>query len=258
MKRIIFSIFSNKVEKNHQSTGDFKISQFIKYKDSLVKSQKAYAQICNADYELFEVSETLYDKIQFDKLYKMEELTQYYDEVLYFDLDVIPNTNESFFKSNDLNSICAYSFERTLQSNVLQRKISENDFDKMNVFSKGCCKKSMLLLEDINSDYKVINTGIIGGNKYSIDALSFDKRLESTYDIYNQTITDNLYPIEISRNWRPNNEVFITYMIEKYKVPFINIGIQWNFIIDDICPNVSEAGKLIHVVHKDFGKIYDK
>ena len=57
MKRIIFSIFSDSVQKNHQSTGEYKTSQFIKYKDLLVQSQKEYALLCGADYEIFEVNE---------------------------------------------------------------------------------------------------------------------------------------------------------------------------------------------------------
>ena len=258
MKRIIFSIFSNKVEKNHQSTGDYKISQFIKYKDLLIQSQKEYALLCKADYEIFEINENNYDKIQFDKLFKMEKLSQHYDEILYFDLDVVPKTTDNFFNVHNLDTICAYSFAREPNSNTLIRKLKDNDFDSMNVFAKGCCKKSMLLLDNIQSDYKVINTGIVGCNKYSLDALSFSDHFQSAYNVYNKTIEDNLYPIEISRTWRPNNEVFMSYMIEKYNIPFTNIGLQWNFIIDNICPDVSAGSKLLHVVHKDFGKIYDK
>ena len=257
-KRKIFSIFSNKVEKNHQSTGDYKISQFIKYKDLLVQSQKEYALLCGADYEIFEINENNYDKIQFDKLFKMEELSQHYDEILYFDLDVVPRTTENFFNAHDLNTVCAYSFAREPNSNTLIRKLKDNDFDSMNVFAKGCCKKSMLLLDNIQSDYKVINTGIVGCNKYSLDGLSFSDHFQSAYNVYNETIEDNLYPIEISKTWRPNNEVFISYMIEKYNVPFTNIGLQWNFIIDNICPDISAGSKLLHVVHKDFSKVYDR
>ena len=70
MKRIIFSIFSDSVEKSHQSTGEYKTSQFIKYKDLLVQSQKEYALLCGADYEIFEVMKivmTKYNSINYLK-----------------------------------------------------------------------------------------------------------------------------------------------------------------------------------------------
>ena len=40
------------------------------------------------------------------------------------------------------------------------------------------------------------------------------------------------YPKEMSENWVLNNEVIFSYIIEKYDVPFTNIGMPWNFILD--------------------------
>jgi hypothetical protein len=65
-------------------------------------------------------------------------------------------------------------------------------------------------------------------------------------------IADNLYPKEIHKRWTYNNEVFVSYLIEKYNIPYINIGIQWNFILDHISPQPSAAAYLIHHVNKEF------
>ena len=96
MKRIIFSIYTDQVD-NHTSVTDYKREQFRIYKRLLEQRHKQYAKYCNADYELFNVDETNYDKIQFLKLIKAEELTKQYDEVLYIDFDVVPITTNVFF-----------------------------------------------------------------------------------------------------------------------------------------------------------------
>ena len=84
MKRIIFSIYTNTVE-NHTSATDFKKSQFEKYKGELEESQKQYALLCGADYDLYLTNEKQYDTIQFDKLRRMEYFTQFYDEVVFLE-----------------------------------------------------------------------------------------------------------------------------------------------------------------------------
>ena len=75
------------------------------------------------------------------------------------------------------------------------------------------------------------------------------------YDVYHKAKEDNLYPTEINSKWKPNNEVYITYIIEKYNLPYTNIGLQWNFILDDTHRDVSAGAHFYHVVNKDFGII---
>ena len=73
MKRIVYSIYTNEVNE-HTSTNDFKKSQFKKYKEKIIKSQKDYANLCNADYKLFNTEITNYDNIQFEKIFLLEKL----------------------------------------------------------------------------------------------------------------------------------------------------------------------------------------
>ena len=254
MKRIIFSIYTDNVDE-HSSVPDFKKEQFAKYKNQLVDNQKAYANICGADYELFGSNETNYDKIQFNKLLKIEELGQYYDEVLYIDFDIIPRTKVSFFEKFDLNVICAYSILSTQDEYDMRFRLKHNLFHSMDMFSKTCAKKAMLLLSDISGNNECINTGVVGMNRSCINTLAFSDRLDHCKKRFNEAQTDNLYPDDITKVWFLNNEVCLSYLIENYNLPFTNINLPWNFILDHQFNTPTAAAHLLHIVNKDFGII---
>ena len=118
------------------SSTDYKKNQFKKYKLHLETKQLEYATKVSADYKLYIIKETDYDKIQFMKLNKLEELSKIYDEVLYLDFDVIPQTDVNFFEYFDMNKINAYSMSRTPGANELKWKFQANDWDRMNVYAK--------------------------------------------------------------------------------------------------------------------------
>tara|TARA_Y100000389_G_scaffold5307_1_gene5017 strand:+ start:753 stop:1535 length:783 start_codon:yes stop_codon:yes gene_type:complete len=258
MKRIIFSIYTNNIEE-HTSTSVFKRSQFEKYKHKLKQRQEEYATICNAQYKLFQATNTNFIDIQFEKLIIFSELSKEYDEVLYIDFDVIPMTNKVFFDSFNLNKISGYKLDKITEvMHKLQRRIEDDGFDRMNMFCKTCCKKAMLLLEDIDSDNYIFNTGVFAGNKKSIKKLNFIKRLKKTRKIFEEALTDNVYPHEINKWWKPNNEVFVSYIIEKFNIPYNNIGLQWNFILDNWNPKPAASGYLLHYIRKEFNLTFDE
>ena len=97
VKKIIFSIWSD-LTTEHSSAPDWKKESFRKFKDKLIEKQKEYAKLCNAEYFLFKAKSTDYINVQFDKLLKFEELTKEYDQVVYFDLDIIPITKTNIFE----------------------------------------------------------------------------------------------------------------------------------------------------------------
>ena len=70
-KRLVFSLYTNKVDP-HTSATDQKKQSFAEYKDRIKKVQQDYANVCNADYILFNSSNTSYIDIQFEKLFKLE------------------------------------------------------------------------------------------------------------------------------------------------------------------------------------------
>lgn len=251
MKRIVYSIYTSQVDQ-HKSSTDYKKSQFEKYKDQLEKSQKDYASFCGADYVLEITKETNYDIIQFEKIKKLEYFSEYYDEVLYLDFDVVPITDKNMFDEFDFNKICGFAIDRTPERKALMWGIKNDSFDVMNMYSKTCAKNAMLLLDDIKGSPTIINTGVVSGNKESIKLLGFSEHFEMMLEKIDEAIEDNLYPYEINRTWKPNNEVFITYLIERFNIPFTNIGLQWNFLIDKLCPVPSAGAHMWHHVNKEF------
>ena len=57
-----------------------------------------------------------FDIINLYKIHLWEELGKTYDNVLYFDFDVIPNTTESFFEKFDMNKICVHAINSTIEN----------------------------------------------------------------------------------------------------------------------------------------------
>ena len=227
---------------------DFKRNQFKIYRDRIVDIHRGYAFHCNADYVLQTTEISDYNLLQFEKLILFQKAIEKYDEVLYIDFDVLPMTKINFFEKFDLNNICAYSFARKLTKGQL----IDNLIDPMNVYAKTCCKNAMLLLDDIVGSSELINTGVLGGNTSSIKKLDFIGNLKDMHDTFKNAKEDNIYPEAISENWFPNNEAFISYLVEKNSVPFTNIGLQWNFILDKFCPKITAACHFVHHVNKEF------
>ena len=236
----------------HKSANAHKRSQFAKYKDQIINAQGEYANKIDADYRVVDPQSDQYNEIQFIKLYKLDEFADEYEEVLYLDFDVVPNTIVNFFTAFDLNTICAYSFGRTQNKKQLIEAALWDQFDPMNVYIKTSCKNAMLLLHDIIGNNELINTGVVGGNSKVIKELSFKKNMSEMQRAFVEACSDNIYPDNIHSHWFPNNEVFISYLIEKNNISFTNIGLPWNFILDKFAPNYSAAAHFIHHVNKEF------
>lgn len=251
MKRIIFSIYTNNVDE-HTSVTDYKREQFQTYKHLLEERHKQYAKVCNADYQLFDTTETKYDNIQFYKLIKAEELTQYYDEVLYIDFDVVPITRNIFFDAFDLDKVSMYCIPTDLELKVIKWRTQDDNWHTMDMYSKSCAKNAMLLLEDVVGKKECFNTGVYGINKRSAELINFTDNFDYCQTTFEQAQQDNIFPEQISRSWRPNNEVYSSFLVELNQVPYNNIGINWNFVLDHIFTKPSAGCYFIHCVNKDF------
>ena len=115
----------------------------------------------------------------------------------------------------------------------------------------------MLLLHDFTGNTNIINTGVLGGNKKSIEELNFKERLDECYKTFYEACDDNLFPIEIYKTWRPNNECFISFIVDLFDVQFSNIGLHWNFCLDDHSPEPTPAAHFLHHIRKEFELSYD-
>tara|TARA_Y100000813_G_scaffold72464_1_gene51315 strand:+ start:1139 stop:1906 length:768 start_codon:yes stop_codon:yes gene_type:complete len=250
MKRIVYSIFTENL-KEHISASNFKKQQFIKYKDKIISCQKKYAHSCNSSYKLFDVKSTDYDNIQFKKLYILEKLSKEYDEILYIDFDLLPLTNKNIFENLDTNYIHALVVNKNDEHFNMLNKIK--NVDNMNVFIKTCAKNAMLMIDDINSKKGLINTGVIFAGKEVINKLKLLKRFKKADKIFNIAKNDNIYFDEICNKWFKNNEVYFSYVVEKYKIPFKDIGIKWNYVFTDIDEHkIPSSAYFIHLISKKF------
>ena len=255
MRRIIFSIFSDNVNLDHKSVNDYKISQFKKYKQKLIDCKQKYADFCHADFILHDVNIVDYNKIQFEKILLYEKYAAEYDEIMYLDFDVIPTHRApNIFESFDMNTICMYPLKRDLHLIDLKTAIDRDWLDNQNVFNKTCAKKAMLLLDDINGNDLLYNTGVVVSNSEAAKNIQFEYRLDEMNLLLDEAKEDSLYPIEISKNFYYNNEVYMSYLVERYDIPHTDLSMAWNFIIDEFQPDPVDSAYFIHYVNKDFHK----
>ncbi len=266
MKRLIYSLYKEDIE-NHQSSGDYKKSQFKKYKNQIEQSQKTYADICGADYMLLDPTNTNYDKIQIEKLLLLEDFIKSYDEVLYLDFDVIPVTDTSFFERFDLNYLCFHEVVKDMLSIQYEKLKSDVNFTKfssamrlftpMNPFVKMAAKNSMLMLDDIIGRETIINTGVVGGNKHSIGLLKLKDKLNMIDEKLEEAREDNIYPDNISDMFFQNNETYMSYLVEKFNLPYREIGRQWNYVLYTEEDYPHSNNHFLHYISKDFHCCFD-
>ena len=251
MKRIVYSIFTDNVDE-HPSADNFKKSQFIKYKTKILRAQKDYAKICNASYKLFETKNTNYNNIQFEKLYLFDELANEFDEILYLDFDVIPVKNSIIFDKFNLNTLCACTIDKVKDTLIELRKIKY--MNEMNMFIKTTSKNAMLSIHNINGTNDLINTGVLMANKNVIKVIDLKNKIKEADTTFGMACEDNLYYEEITKHWIKNNEAYLTYIVERYNIPFTNIGIMWNYIMNHKIKNINPNAYFIHLISKEFEK----
>ena len=261
MKNIIFSIWSDLKTTDHISAPDWKQESFRKFKHKLVERQKEYAKHCGAEYFLFEAKSTDYVDVQFDKILKFEELTKEYDKVVYFDLDIIPITKNNIFEQFDFNYPCVYDYNVDFKDDTWKEWLrhqyrKKNIIDPMSRYSKVALKKAMLLIEDVVGNDRLCNTAVVCGNKNAANLLKYSERISDLDKTLLEAKNDTLYPREYYKGWVRNNEVYFSFILEKYNIKYNNIRIQWNYILDEFISEFTYGVHLIHQVNKDFEKTF--
>ena len=288
MKNLIYSIYIENNEPNLSEKHQFTKTQLAKHFQKLIDVKKEYAKHCNAEYRLYE-NDTYWQKFkkkfngyQFDiiNLYKIhlwEELGKTYDNVLYFDFDVIPNTSESFFDKFDMNYICVHAVNSTKENiwttsmlkNYKKKKDSYEKImsykDKYNMYVKAMAKKAMLAIDNnFDTDYFIANTAILGGNSNATKQLRFTEKLDDMLSVLNRAREEKLFGENISKLFFPNNEVFFQYLLDKYKLKWFNIPYEWHTYLmdaggkifnDDITKETVSKAKLIHLINKRFEEL---
>ena len=283
MKNIIYSIYIDNQETNLNDKHLHTKNQLKKHYDRLVEVKKQYAKNCNAEFRIYG-NDTFYQKFknkfqgfEFDliNLYKIhvwEQLGKDYENVLYLDLDVIPNTTENFFETFDMNKICVYAPNATKENvwtNSMLKNYKKNihDYeylmsktDKYNEYVKAMCKRAMLAIDNIlETDHYIANTAILGANKNAIEKLKYTKRLNELNNTLELAKNEKFFGNNITSNFFANNEIFFHYLLDKYNISWYNIPREWHTyymkkdIIDDGVKNV----KMIHLINKRFEELWE-
>ena len=282
MKNIIYSIYIENKEPNLSEKHQFTKTQLEKHYDRLVDVKKEYAKHCNAEYRIYG-NDTYYQKFkkkfdgfEFDiinlyKIYLWEELGKEYDNVLYLDLDVIPNTTENFFETFDMNKICVYS-PNAIKENVWTKTMLKNykknihsfDYlmtktDKYNEYVKAMCKRAMLATDNkFDTDYLIANTAILGGNSNAIKKLRYTERLNEMVDVLNKAKEEKFFGEEISKLFFANNEIFVHYLLDKDNIDWYNLPKEWHTYLmkkDKITSDLKSV-KMIHLINKRFEELW--
>ena len=266
---------------NWWSKDGFKIStkksiitkySFLECEDKLINNQRNYAKLCGADYEVMgndklykkfyknfrknypHISD--YDIINFYKHHCMFEFSKKYDEVCYFDLDVIVNTEENIFEAHDIynkfacgeqNSEALYG--KTVRPNEYLLCIRNPASKYWNCFA--------LLLDagysKEESDTDVFNTGIMVASSGQIKKLDYFNNL---YDIledmkYLKEDTSLFHP-NIVRSFNYDNETIFAFkrVVNNIDIDYINE--DWHQRVLDDFPYIEDS-KIFHVINKKFG-----
>lgn len=283
MKNIIYSIYIENKEPNLSEKHQFTKTQLEKHYEKLVDVKKEYAKHCNAEYRVYN-NDTYYQKFkkkfdgfEFDiinlyKIYLWEELGKEYDNVLYLDLDVIPNTTENFFETFDMNKICVYSPNAT-KENVWTKTMLKNykknihsfeylitKTDKYNEYVKAMCKRAMLATDNkFDTDYLIANTAILGGNSSAISKLRYTERLDEMSYTLKKAKEEQFFGETISKLFFANNEIFVHYLLDKDNIDWYNLPKEWHTYLmkNDKITSDLKSVKMIHLINKRFEELWN-
>ncbi len=195
---------------------------------------------------------TKYEVVNFYKIHILEELSKEFDEILYLDFDAITLTNESFFDAWDLSKgICV------LDNNNKIKKTMDVIRSTRSPSAKYFNCQAMLIDKGLDPNNDVINTGIIGARKEDIIKLDFFGNFKDTIDLMTKLINvdDGLYPPNIRKSFRYDNETIFSYKINLNNVPVQWLDTQWHYFFDTQF-FIPKETKIVHTVNKDFDTVW--
>lgn len=285
MKNVIFTIFvdipDSKIDNPAawSADGELLTSQksliakhnFLKYKDRLIAAQTDYATAIGVDYLVLEndnlykdfqaffvenypqISE--YDIINFYKHHAMFELAKIYDNVCYFDLDIIPNTTKDIFKSFDLS---AFVVPDSNEEAIWGKKVNPKYYNTCirNPATKYWNAHAMLSEIGLDPDQNVYNTGIMVASKEVINNLNYFGNFKQTLDLMTQVKHDlgSMYPKNIQRVFNYDNETVFSYKLASQNIPVTILDKTWHFPCAD--GKYEQGAEFYHVIDKVFARFF--
>ena len=270
MKRLIFSMhfevpddqFVDNVETNLNTK-----KQFLENHQKLIDCKKEYADSIGVDFvmvnkylEYYDEMKskypflTTYNIINFYKIYLLYKFSSKYDEILYLDFDVVPNTKENFFEVWDLSKGIAVlnNNERVLPI----EKTTESSQTIRSPNSKYYNTQAMLLDSGISSECDVINTGIIGVNKEHLYKLAYFNNFDQDMVKMTQLKFDtSVFPKKIVDYFGYDNETLFGFKLKQNNVTIQWLDDKWHYFFDREL-FIPKDTKLIHAINKRFDIVW--
>ena len=289
MKRIIYSIFINIPDKDLDNPGWYdqqgvlrdvdksKVTKdyFLKYYDKLKERQIEYANKLGVDYVLHEYDNeykkyvayfkknypqiSVYDIINFYKQELMMRYAETYDEVCYFDFDVVPNTDESIFDIVPKDSFgCAESNREAEWGKNIEIKWYNTCI--RNPSSKYWNCHAMLNEIGLEPDTDVFNTGIMVASSKQIKKLNYFDEFEEVLELMFKVKHDkaSMYPKNIQRIFNYDNETVFAFKRVINDVKIYYFDDDWHHKVQDEDGFIFDKNaKIFHVINKRFRKVLE-
>ena len=273
MKRVIFTLYDDIKIDSRKYLGKRKIDLSAEkdasvakelitkdYFDLLVTNKEDYAKKINVDFKFFHNTMKEFDvdtELEFTKinLYKhhlFAQLAEEYDEVMYVDMDVVFNTDLNIFDEHDLS--------KGIHIKDQDYDIVSKNKEALNLDQVGL--RSPVLKYHITKDLldggdnHVINTGIMLANSEHIKKIHFIERMKEAIIKIQEIKKENLNRF-FEDLYFANNESIFSYILEKYKIPYVIFDDKWHKIYDHRPADKVDA-HCIHYINKQFNAFFNK
>jgi len=197
---------------------------------------------------------TTYNIINFYKIYLLYKFSSKYDEILFLDFDVVPNTKENFFEVWDLSKGIAI-----LNNNDKVMRLDELTESNQTIrspTSKYYNTKAMLFDMGMKTENDVVNTGIIGINKSNLYKLAYFNTFDRDMIKMTQLKFDtSVFPKKVVGYFGYDNETLFGVKIKENDVPVQWLDDKWHYFFDKWL-FIPEDTKLIHAINKRFDIVW--
>ena len=270
MNRLIFSLYvevpDNEFVDNVETNLNTKKEMNDNYQ-KLVDCKQQYADSIGVDFVIVNKFKEYYDEmkskypflttyniINFYKIYLLYKFSSKYDEILFLDFDVVPNTKENFFEVWDLSKGVAI-----LNNNDKVMRLDELTESNQTIrspTSKYYNTKAMLFDMGMKTENDVVNTGIIGINKSNLYKLAYFNTFDRDMIKMTQLKFDtSVFPKKVVGYFGYDNETLFGVKIKENNVPVQRLDDKWHYFFDKWL-FIPEDTKLIHAINKRFDIIW--
>ena len=270
MNRLIFSLYvevpDNEFVDNVETNLNTKKEMNDNYQ-KLVDCKQQYADSIGVDFVMINKYKEYYDEmkskypflttyniINFYKIYLLYKFSSKYDEILFLDFDVVPNTKENFFEVWDLSKGVAI-----LNNNdkvLRMSQITETTQTIRSPTSKYYNTQAMLLDMGMKTENDVINTGIIGINKSNLYKLAYFNNFDQDMIKMTQLKFDtSVFPKKIVEFFGYDNETLFGVKLKQNNVDVQWLDNKWHYFFDNWL-FIPKDTKFIHAINKRFDIVW--